>query len=224
MGVDTHVCGSLGVATLAHKHTVDEHDAVESRSCCSGHHVVASAAVYLGALLLGGYHVEQLATQQLAVAHHRGIEQTDEVAVGSATVVAHLRTSLGERHRTADTHHVLTDGGALLFELRRQPDVVLIANGDEVGGGAAHGREEVAVDALLLCVLIDTHLHPIGCTSGIVGEQLHGVVGRTVVLHYYLLRLQCLRKERVELLCKVPTRPVVCTHHHRYGSGLIHYV
>ena len=139
MGVDTDVCGSLGIAALSHKHLIEQHDAVESRSSSGCHHVVACAAVYLGTLCLGRYHVEQLATQHLAVAHHRGIEQTDKVAVGSATVVAHLGTGLGERHRSADTHHVLTDSGALLLELRRQPDVVLVANGDEVGCGTAHG-------------------------------------------------------------------------------------
>ena len=105
MGVHSHIRGSLSITALAHKHTVDKADGVKG-SCCRGcHHVVARAAIDVGMFCFRGNIIEQRAAQHLAMSHHRSIEEADEIAVGTARIVAHLGTALREGHGSAYAHH-----------------------------------------------------------------------------------------------------------------------
>ena len=203
MMVYAHIGGSLLVSALLHQQAVYQHNAVQCGCCCGCHHVVARAAVNLGQFLFGRNHVEQLSAQHLAMAHHRGIEQTYEVAVGRAAVETYLGSRVGERLRTTHAHHARAYSVALLLQFCRHPDVVLVAHGNQFALRPAHGREEVGVDAHLCRVLNDAHRHALGRTVGILVQHLHGFVGAAVVLHYYLAGQQRLCEYRVELFAQM---------------------
>ena len=74
----------------------------------------------------------------------------------------------------ACTHQLVANCGHLKLNLVSCPEIILIADGNEVSRAAAHGREEIAVDPLFIWVTLDDDII---VSVGILHCNLHGPVG-----------------------------------------------
>lgn len=111
----------------------------------------------------------------------------------------------------AEADVLVADGSHLLLDFRRIPDIVLIGNGDEVGGGT-HGRcLEVGIEAQVMLIQVHFHLR----MSGFVFfRNLHRPVRRTVVLDDKLSDGVGLQENGIELFSEV-LLSVIGTDNHR---------